>query len=318
MSVVLWNLKAKRDDKMINKNLQQNIISIYGELGKQWLDQLFFMQRVLKKQWHLSDISPVENMSYNYVAKAIKNKAEPVVIKIHCDNKTYLEEFHSLHFFHGKGAVKLIDHDDHCKTLLLEQAIPGKSLKDFYPQFADEIMKIYVKVMQELHDQHDNTYGNYRHIEAWLKSIDRAAHDALPTKLVNRAINLKNTLLNSSRKNILLHGDLHLDNIVQASNNHHSLSMNRWMSIDPKGIIGEPEFEIAAFDILTPSEMIRSNTLILFQERIYKLSEISNLNYQRILQWIFVRVVLAAAWFIEDNLDPGWTIDLAEKLSTII
>ncbi len=293
-------------------------MSIHGELGKQWLDQLFFMQSVLKKQWHLSDISPVENMSYNYVAKAIKGKAEPVVIKIHCDNKAYLEEFHSLHFFHGKGAVKLIDHDDQYKALLLEQAIPGKSLKDFYPQFTNEVMLIYVNVMHELHNQHDNTYENYRHIEAWLKSIDRAAQNALPTNLINKAINLKNKLLNSSQINILLHGDLHLDNIVQGSKNHQSLSQNKWISIDPKGIIGEPEFEIAAFDILTSSEMTEPNALALFQERTYKLSKISDLSHQRILQWIFVRVVLAAAWFIEDNLDTGWTIDLAEKLITII
>lgn len=302
---------------MINKNLQKNIISVHGEKGKQWLDQLPLVQNTLQKQWNLSDMDPVSNMSYNYVAKAVQNKNEPVVLKIHCDNKTYHEEFHSLHFFHGKGAVKLIDYDDHYKALLLEQAIPGESLKDFYPKFADEVMQIYVKVMRELHDQPDNHYENYRHIAAWLESIDRAAHHGLPSQLANKAISLKNALLNSSQKNILLHGDLHLDNIVQASESHQDLLQNKWVGIDPKGIIGEPEFEIAAFDILTSSEIAEPNALKLFQERTYKLSEISNLSYQRILQWLFVRVVLAASWFIEDNIDPTWAIDFAEKLSTI-
>jgi len=38
---------------------------------------------------------------------------------------------------------------------------------------------------------------------------------------------------------VVLHGDLHHFNILSSG--------DRWLAIDPKGIIGEPEFEPAAY-----------------------------------------------------------------------
>ena len=41
----------------------------------------------------------------------------------------------------------------------------------------------------------------------------------------------------------------------------------------------------------------------------------SNLSAERIKGWVLVRLVLSAAWHIEDNGDPSLAIKLAEILN---
>ena len=38
------------------------------------------------------------------------------------------------------------------------------------------------------------------------------------------------------------------------------------------------------------------------------------LNPERLAKWVFVRLILSAAWFIEDNGDPYWSITLANHV----
>lgn len=54
-------------------------------------------------------------------------------------------------------------------------------------------------------------------------------------------------MLSSRKPFIFLHGDLHQDNILKQGNG--------WLAIDPKGVIGEAEFEIAAFDFMYIREL---------------------------------------------------------------
>ena len=108
-------------------------------------------------------------------------------------------------------------------------------------------------------------------------------------------------------KEILLHGDLHQDNLLKNG--------NTWLTIDPKGIIGELAFEVAAFDFIHASDL-GDNLVIkkLFDYRVNRIAEKINLNSQRIKDWVFVRLILSAVWLVEDKGNPGWAIKLAEIL----
>jgi streptomycin 6-kinase len=104
-----------------------------------------------------------------------------------------------------------------------------------------------------------------------------------------------------------LHGDLHQDNILQHE--------NKWFAIDPKGVVGDPLFEIAAFDFIHETEKNAPNIKELFESRMTLIGKQSSLNIQRIRDWVFVRLILSAVWSIEDNGDPSWAISLASKLN---
>ena len=107
---------------------------------------------------------------------------------------------------------------------------------------------------------------------------------------------------------IFLHGDLHHDNILKND--------DQWLAIDPKGVVGESEFEIAAFDFMYINELSNmSDVKNIFEARVNLLSQKAHLNLQRIKDWVFVRLILMVAWHVEDNGDPSWAIKLAEALT---
>lgn len=56
--------------------------------------------------------------------------------------------------------------------------------------------------------------------------------------------------------------------------------------------------------------------MLLKQSRVNMLAKKSSLDPQRIKDWVFVRLILMVAWFVEDNGDPSWAIQLAQKLDS--
>lgn len=284
-------------------NLQKNII--YGEYGKNWLLKLDQIIERLKKKWFLKDIMPIKNLTYNYVVKALNKKNVPIIVKICCDKKVFNDELKTLQFFDGKGAVKLYDYNSEYNALLLQQAIPGITLKSLYPNKLEFVMNAFLSVNEKLHNRTISNKNNFNSVKSWLEAIDKNKSNKIPDHLVKKAIQLKDHLLNTSQKEKLLHGDLHLENILQ--------NQNGWIAIDPKGIIGEKEFEIAAFDFIAKNELVNASSSLII-ERIEKIADKADLSSKRIKDWTFVRLIMSAVWFIEDKGDPSNAIRLAELL----
>lgn len=286
------------------KEFKKIIISTFKKRGEAWLSNLDATICFLKDFWHLSNIHPVSNMSYHYVAKAIKENSTPVVLKIGCDPKLTQKELELLKIFNGRGAVQYLDYHPKYNALLLEQAIPGISLKNFYPNDIEYVIHSYVFVANHLHiDNHSNI--KTQPISNWLKALDRCKSDQMPKEILQKAKSLRNKLLETQSNQVLLHGDLHLDNILKHENN--------WLAIDPQGVIGERAFEYAAFDFVDSKEL-RTITSEKFLKRIELLAKKAELSFERLKDWVFVRLVLSIAWSIEDKGDPAQGIFLAQLL----
>lgn len=286
--------------------LKKNMENIYGNIGIKWITDLPFTVDKLRNFWNLRNVQPVSNMSFHFVAKAVTESNQSVVLKIGIDKKVIDNEMSVLKFFDGRAAVKLIDYNEQYNALLIHQAIPGNSLKSVYPEQSEYVMDEYIKTVNKLHKFKLLANSSFPHIKEWLVALDQVSSDKIPVNLLNQAIQLKNNLLQTSRNEILLHGDLHHDNVL--------LNGNEWIVIDPKGVVGEVEFELAAFDFIHSSELNKNNLESLFLERIKLLSMKARLDCQRLKGWVFVRLILAAAWSIEDKDNPTWAINLAELL----
>lgn len=268
-----------------------NIKNIWGESGEMWLSQLPDIIDALSKQWSLSDINPVSNMTYNYVALATQAADIPVVLKISCDENVFNDEYKALAHFNGHGSIKCLDKDNAQYALLLEQAVPGNTLKahmlpiDAYAAVANALATV------PLNDH------NYTHVSYWCKTIDQITDARIAQKYIDKAQALRSHLLGTAKNEYLCHGDLHLDNIIQQG--------DHWVSIDPKGIIGEKAFEAAAFDLFSEAEIISNNiNTNKIINRTSKLATALNIDHKRLLHWIYLRCIISAQWFIEDKGDP--------------
>lgn len=290
------------------KMLRQNITNIYGSQGAEWIANLPALITSLKNHWGLSEVTPVVNMTFNYVAKAILNNEEPVVLKISYDRQSIFNEQHALTSLGPRGSIKLIDYNCKYNALLLQQAVPGITLKSLYREQPDYVMDCYVETMQRLH-QHQPQLKQSPHpqVADWLTVLESPTLQQIPITMLDKAVALRNKLLASPKQLIFLHGDLHHDNILKHD--------NKWLAIDPKGVIGEPEFEIAAFDFMYIHELTTTpDVKSLLARRVELLAKKSGLDAQRINDWVLVRLILMAAWFIEDHGDPSSAIKLAELI----
>ena len=61
-----------------------NIISIYGEKGRQWLGHLPNRVAQLANTYGLSNLKAVNNLSYNYVLSGLQGP-QPIILKLGLD-----------------------------------------------------------------------------------------------------------------------------------------------------------------------------------------------------------------------------------------
>src|SRR3989344_3881838 len=115
-------------------------------------------------------------------------------------------------------------------ALLLQKAIPGSLLKNYFPKQTQNAIKIACDVTKRLHQAPLPKENHFPHIKEWLRSLDREWD--IPRFHLEQVRSLKNTLLETQTAPMLLHGDLHQDNILSHGKD--------WLVIDPKGVIGSP------------------------------------------------------------------------------
>lgn len=271
---------------------RKNNINLFGNKAEKWFDNLPDIIKQLSQKWQLSDIKPVANMTWNYVAKANSKKYSSVCIKISIAENLILDEIKALKYFNGNGMVKLYDNDTNYHAILLHQAIPGYTLKNLYLSDKEQAINYYASIVKKLLHEPISKDTKHKHVSDWLKAFERTPNDKLPNNLIVKAKELSSKLL-AYKEEYFLHGDLHMDNIIS--------DVTDWVAIDPKGIIGPKEFEIACFDFIAKDELANNNIPELFYNRSNKLAELLNISQEVLANWVLVRLVLGACWMIEDN-----------------
>jgi streptomycin 6-kinase len=106
---------------------------------------------------------------------------------------------------------------------------------------------------------------------------------------------------------VLLHGDLHHWNILAAGR-------QPWLALDPKGIVGEPAYEVGAL-LRNPDLM----PLQVQERRVDQLTAELGFDRYRILGWGIAQAVLSAWWSYEDH-GHGWesAVACAEILAALL
>ena len=282
------------------KALEKNITTIYGQKGRQFLQELPHLIAQIEIEYGLSDLKPVKNLSYNYVLSGFQG-ALPIILKLGLDNDGLKREAIALSAFAGLGAAKVLAEKD--GMLLLERAISGISLRNYFPGKEQEAIDITGGCLKKLHQAPLPSSKMFPHIKDWLIALNKDLN--IPIHYLHKARQLRDELLESGTKAVLLHGDLHHDNILQQGDD--------WIVIDPKGVIGEPAYEVAAFiRNPIPELLVLNNVVNLISHRITRFSEILEIPERRILDWCYVQAVLAWTWALEDGSDESYFRQLTE------
>jgi len=133
----------------------------------------------------------------------------------------------------------------------------------------------------------------------WLSRLNKPIH--LPSdfseKQINRAREIAADLHKNQGKNVLLHGDLHHFNIL-------SSEREPWVAIDPKGVVGVPEYEIGAFlRNPIPGIAVTPNLQAVLSRRVDIFCEMLGFDKQAVISWAFAQAALSAVWAVDSGSD---------------
>jgi streptomycin 6-kinase len=246
------------------------------------------------------------------VAFGLRREA-PVVLKV---SKHLSDEWHSgeiLHAYDGAGMVRV--YESEAGAVLLERLDPGNELVELVREGKDErATEILANVLQQLAN-HSAPHGCPTVFD-WARGFDRylnTGDQQVPAVLVHQAQESYRSLASSSLRTMLLHGDLHHYNVLFDTK-------RGWVAIDPKGVVGELEYEVGAI-LRNPWEQPCFFSRVVLERRLQILSDALQLNYLRALQWSFAQAVLSAIWDVEDGKrvaanHPGLT--LARTIETML
>lgn len=272
--------------------------SLHGEAGAAWLKRLPALTEEFEERWSISVGPPFSNLSYNWVAPAVREDGTPAVLKLSFPGeKEFGTEAAALEAFGGGGICRLLELDLGKGAMLLERLEPGMPLT--FVQNDEEATVIAANVMKKL--WHPAPQGHtFPTVSDWAKGFDRlrARFDGgtgpMPDRLIEEAESLFKDLLSSQDQPLLLHGDLHQENILSAGR-------EPWLAIDPKGVVGEAAYETAALLHNPVQALDAPDPKRLIQSRLDVLSHELGFDRGRIRAWGLAQAVLAAYWSLEDG-----------------
>lgn len=279
-------------------SFEMKIIGAFGETGKAWLESLETLKLTYLNKWKLQSEGPVENLSYNYVLKVIDDKGKKAILKLGIPNYDFGNEVRTLQAYNGEGCAKIIKEDAENGAMLLERLLPGTMLIEVEEKLAVVYFaKVWTTIRRPVKKGADHPS-----IKHWMKALNRYQQKHLmnegpiPTEFIRFAQACFDEITSSSNGSELLHGDLHHENILYSDT-------HGWIAIDPKGVVGDPYFDVVSF--LTNQLFNKTNPKFLLKQRVKLLCEEMHLDEKRLLKAAIAMSTLYACWGIEDH-DPDW------------
>ena len=260
-------------------------------------------------RWRLSNFRQIEykSITVNRLFTCTSVEHGECVIKVGYDIKDIENEYNILQNYEHTRFCKMYETDITNGILLLERIIPGIGLRE--EPCLDKRLELFCEIFNGLHIQavDKSIYPTYI---GWVSRITeymrgRKDFEALTNKMIHaEQICLK--LCEKYSDEMLLHGDLHHDNILLSENNYYRI-------IDPKGVIGDPVFDIPrfisnefdGFASNKPGAMLDHDFNKKFIHIVRTFSEKFAIPKQDIRRLIYVEMCMAQCWNVESGHEPN-------------
>lgn len=245
-------------------------------------------------RWSLSRASLIAETPRAWVYRVEQNGREPAVLRQLKPDAGEEEQRGSalLAWYAGEGAATVFDAAD---GILFMEWLDGQTLGDLARNGSDEAATAEIAgLVRRLHQPRRDDFPALQPLrqrfEA-LHALPTASWPAMSRDLLARARGIAHQLFDRPAREVPLHGDLHHDNIMS--------SRRGWLAIDPKGLIGDPAYEVAnAFRNPFGASKVFANP-----RRVAHMAEIFaaqlGLQKKRILAFAAAHAALSICWGIE-------------------
>ena len=255
--------------------------------GRAWLESLPGLADECVARWMLDLGDPYPESFVSLVVPATTAGGGDAVLKIQWPHRESEQEAAALRLWDGDGAVRLLEHDADRHALLLERCSPGHHLAT---AGCDAALDVFVDLLPRLWKPAGPSFTSLAEEAArWADELpgtwERAGRP-FERRLVDRAVRSLQALPGGDDP-VLLHQDLHADNVLAAMR-------EPWLAIDPKPLAGDRAFSAAP--IVRSYELGHSPELV--EHRLRRLCGELGLDEERAREWAFGQTL---AWAFQDD-----------------
>jgi streptomycin 6-kinase len=275
-----------------------------SEAGAQWLSSLPDRVNGCVEKWNLRLGSPFATAYTSLTIPARLPNGADVVLKVPFPDRESEHEALALSWWGGDGAVRLLQNDPALGAFLIERCIPGTPLSSLDQDAAlDVLVNLLPRLWKPVADAGFRPLADEA---SWWASHLRenwvGAGRPFDERLVDAALEALRSLPGSQAEQVLVHQDLHGDNVLRARR-------EPWLAIDPKPLAGEREFSLApivrSFELGAGRRDVR--------HRLDRLSSELGLDRERSRLWCLAQTI---AWsigseYLSTHIDTAtWLLEM--------
>lgn len=259
--------------------------------GRAWLERLPALIDECIAEWEVELGPPFPYAQASLASPARLPDGSEAVLKICFPHRESEHEGDALRAWDGNGAVRLLAHDPERWALLIERCVPGTALREEEPERA---LDVFSELLPLLWIPATPPFRPLAEEAAWwAEGLERSWTDAgrpFERRLLDAAISYLRELPPTQGEQVLLHQDLHADNVLRAGR-------APWLVIDPKPLVGEREFGLAP--IVRSFELGHSERAV--RQRLDRLSGDPGVDRERARGWAIAQTV---AWAFDSEYLP--------------
>jgi len=262
----------------ISEDVTARVIRRFGDAVRSWCDGLPDLLASLAERWGLELGAPflVGNSSTTF--RCVRADGMPAVLKLSPDLPVAAEQVATLKLFEPGGRVPaILEADVSVGAVLLERIEPGTAVRDLpeppsATQWAALMRGLHVATVppdypRDLRGLCDGFFGRIGRrlsdpaIGRWVSFDD-----------VERAAARCRALLATESRRVLLHGDLHLANVLDGG------AARGLVAVDPRACVGDPCFDAVTY-------LLGGAGRDGVETRCTALAAASGLDESRLLEW---------------------------------
>ena len=274
-----------------------------GENGRSWINNIPSLVESLCVKWGLAVDGALMHGYFGLVVP-VKWGDEACVLKVSWQTRETQDEAAALRAWEGQGAVKLLAHEPEAGAMLLERLDFNRLLRD------KPIAEAVVVAGQLLRRLAILVAGGFRQLSEVAPMIgdslaERWEANGRPfSQTVLERSQFYATELSGQTAARLVNWDIHYENVLAGER-------EAWLVVDPKVVIGDPEYGLAQLLFTRLEDMQADGGLAYHFQRLVEVAEVDD-DLAR--AWTLVRVVDYWLWalsmgFTEDPVRCGVIVD---------
>ena len=256
-----------------------------------WLERIPDLVAECVEEWELQLGKPYEAGAAGYTVRANLPDGTPAVLKLIYPHREAEHEGEALRVWDGDGAIRLLAYDEVRWAMLIERCDPGTLLAKVDPNLAlDVLIGLLPRLWKPVREPFRPLADEAMWWSDYLPTEWEQAGKPFERHLLDAAIARLGELASSQGEQVLLHQDLHGDNVLAAQR-------EEWLVIDPKPLVGEREFAVAP--IVRDPELGHSRRDVLY--RLDRLTSELGLDRDRARGWTVGQTI---AWSLDTSYLP--------------